>query len=431
MTAPMVPFLPPSARPSSLTFIDGVIYTSTSHGCGAAPNGVWALDLTADNKVTTWRTGGAHVAGSAGPSFGTDGTLYVATTTDASPDPEPARQQRRRARPGDASAEGLARHRRRGLQRFAGRVHAQGPRARRRVRQRRPPLPARRRVAGRRRPPDAAARHGEVLGGGHGRRPRDLGRRSGTRWIAASVEGGPTPGLKFTAEWPGAGREHRRVQAGRRRRPPDARAGLAVAEPGLAVGAGGGQRDGVGRVERRVSRGSRDAGAAQRRQRSVPARLYVLDAASGKPLWNSGLTITSRRAPGSPPGLARSTWSRTTITCTPSASRWSTERPCGLHSRRAGGRSPRSLRAPPRAVRAGSVPRRPRQGRPDGPGRSVVRHVPPGGAGRGREAHARRLAGRDREDGVAGRQGHRRGTGRGARLPVRPTSRATRPSRST
>ena len=33
--------------------------------------------------------------------------------------------------------------------------------------------------------------------------------------------------------------------------------------------------------------------AAQRRQRSVPARLYVLDAASGKPLWNSGLSITS------------------------------------------------------------------------------------------------------------------------------------------
>ena len=33
--------------------------------------------------------------------------------------------------------------------------------------------------------------------------------------------------------------------------------------------------------------------AAQRRQRSVPARLYVLDAASGKPLWNSGLAITS------------------------------------------------------------------------------------------------------------------------------------------
>ena len=45
MTAPMAPFLPPNARPSSLTFINGVVYTSTSHGCGAVPNGVWALDL--------------------------------------------------------------------------------------------------------------------------------------------------------------------------------------------------------------------------------------------------------------------------------------------------------------------------------------------------------------------------------------------------
>ena len=89
MTGPMVPFLPPSARPSSLTFIDGVIYTSTSHGCGGAPNGVWALDLTAANTVTTWRSGGAHVAGSSGPSFGTDGTIYIATTTDVSKPPSP------------------------------------------------------------------------------------------------------------------------------------------------------------------------------------------------------------------------------------------------------------------------------------------------------------------------------------------------------
>ena len=89
MTDPMVPFLPPSARPSSLTFIDGVVYTSTSHGCGAAPNGVWALDLTAGNTVTTWGTGTAHVAGSAGPAFGTDGTIYVATTADAATPPSP------------------------------------------------------------------------------------------------------------------------------------------------------------------------------------------------------------------------------------------------------------------------------------------------------------------------------------------------------
>ena len=80
--APMaepVPFLPPSARPSSLTFIDGVIYTTTSHGCGAAPNGVWALDLAANNRITTWASEAAQVAGRSGPAFGTDGTLYVAT----------------------------------------------------------------------------------------------------------------------------------------------------------------------------------------------------------------------------------------------------------------------------------------------------------------------------------------------------------------
>lgn len=33
--------------------------------------------------------------------------------------------------------------------------------------------------------------------------------------------------------------------------------------------------------------------AAQRAQRSVPAVLYAVDAATGKELWNSGRTITS------------------------------------------------------------------------------------------------------------------------------------------
>ena len=53
------------------------------------PNGVWALDLTAANAVTTWGTGGAHVAGGAGPSFGSDGTLYVAITKDPVTPPSP------------------------------------------------------------------------------------------------------------------------------------------------------------------------------------------------------------------------------------------------------------------------------------------------------------------------------------------------------
>ena len=33
--------------------------------------------------------------------------------------------------------------------------------------------------------------------------------------------------------------------------------------------------------------------AAQRAQRSVPAALYVLDAATGRAMWNSGTKITS------------------------------------------------------------------------------------------------------------------------------------------
>jgi hypothetical protein len=77
MTAP-VPFLPPNTKPSALIFVDGVVYTTTSSGCGAAPNAVWAIDLTAENKVTSWNTGGADIAGTTGPAFGGDGTLYVA-----------------------------------------------------------------------------------------------------------------------------------------------------------------------------------------------------------------------------------------------------------------------------------------------------------------------------------------------------------------
>jgi outer membrane protein assembly factor BamB len=75
---PPVPFLPPNARPSSLVSVDGFVYTSTSNGCGNAPNGVWALDLLSKEKtVTSWRTGGASVAGS--PAIGTSGTVYAAT----------------------------------------------------------------------------------------------------------------------------------------------------------------------------------------------------------------------------------------------------------------------------------------------------------------------------------------------------------------
>ncbi len=84
---PPVPFLPPNARPSSLVSVDGLVYTSTSNGCGNAPNGVWALDLLSpEKKVATWNTGGASVAGSV--ALGTSGIVYAATGAQP-PDPRP------------------------------------------------------------------------------------------------------------------------------------------------------------------------------------------------------------------------------------------------------------------------------------------------------------------------------------------------------
>src|SRR5437899_6354988 len=75
-----VKFLPPNAQASGLILVDNIVYTSTANNCGGAPNGVWAIDLGSPEKtITNWKTDAASVTGSAGPTIGTDGTLYVAT----------------------------------------------------------------------------------------------------------------------------------------------------------------------------------------------------------------------------------------------------------------------------------------------------------------------------------------------------------------
>lgn len=90
--APAVPFLPASTKPSSLLFVDGVVYTTTTSGCGATPNAVWSIDLSApgtdanpnpERKVASWQSG-ADIAGSRGVALGADGTLYVATAKGTS-----------------------------------------------------------------------------------------------------------------------------------------------------------------------------------------------------------------------------------------------------------------------------------------------------------------------------------------------------------
>jgi outer membrane protein assembly factor BamB len=72
---PPVKFLPPGANANGLIVVDGAAYVVTEQGCGGAPNGVWALDLQT-KQVANWK---ANVAGSAGPAFGPDGTLYITT----------------------------------------------------------------------------------------------------------------------------------------------------------------------------------------------------------------------------------------------------------------------------------------------------------------------------------------------------------------
>ena len=83
---PPVKFLPANANVVGSVLIDNVLYAATTGNCGGAANGVWAVDLVSDTKaVTMYDTKGAAVAGSAVPTSGTDGTLYVSTGAGDSP----------------------------------------------------------------------------------------------------------------------------------------------------------------------------------------------------------------------------------------------------------------------------------------------------------------------------------------------------------
>jgi hypothetical protein len=84
--APPLTFIPPNARPTNLIWTDGVVYTTTSRGCGNAPSGVWAVDTAADVPTAIrWETGGPEIAGQAGVAFGSDGTVYVAIGSAVAP----------------------------------------------------------------------------------------------------------------------------------------------------------------------------------------------------------------------------------------------------------------------------------------------------------------------------------------------------------
>jgi outer membrane protein assembly factor BamB len=79
MVTQPVRFVPPNSNAGNLILVDGFLYTWTINDCGGTPNGVWAIDLAGENKsVTSWKLNGGNIAGSSGPTLGTDGTIYVA-----------------------------------------------------------------------------------------------------------------------------------------------------------------------------------------------------------------------------------------------------------------------------------------------------------------------------------------------------------------
>jgi hypothetical protein len=77
---PPAKFLGPNAKVTGAVFIDNVLYAAATGNCGGVANGVYAIDLNENaNTVTSWSSNGAAIAGSLGPAFGSDGTIYVAT----------------------------------------------------------------------------------------------------------------------------------------------------------------------------------------------------------------------------------------------------------------------------------------------------------------------------------------------------------------
>ncbi len=73
------PFVPPNAKASSLTISEGVVYTTTSGGCGGTPDGIWALDLADANTVAKFHVGDSSISSLGGLAIGASGTVYVQT----------------------------------------------------------------------------------------------------------------------------------------------------------------------------------------------------------------------------------------------------------------------------------------------------------------------------------------------------------------
>jgi outer membrane protein assembly factor BamB len=73
---PPIQVLPlPYGKPYGLNLVNNVIYTVTGQGCGGGPNALYAVDL-ANRKVAVSYPPQAGLWGTAGPAVGPDGTIY-------------------------------------------------------------------------------------------------------------------------------------------------------------------------------------------------------------------------------------------------------------------------------------------------------------------------------------------------------------------
>jgi len=275
---PSLPFVPPDTKLSALIWVDGVVYAATSGECGAAPNALWAMDLNVpakERKTVSWKTGAASIAGISGLAFGTEGTIYVAVGTAASgatlPDSIVA-LDRETLTPKDwFTAPGadfnatpiVIRHKDKDL------------------------------VAATANDGRLYVLDGATLGGPDHRTPlavtakfTDAG--AGTalatfedasgRWIFATASGTAGRIVAFKLLDDGG---KLTVEAAWQSR--DLTSPLApIVVDGMVFAVSSGEFRGAGSLS-----------AAQRAQRSVPAVLYVLDTATGKPMWSSGTKITS------------------------------------------------------------------------------------------------------------------------------------------
>src|SRR5262245_16525591 len=76
---PPIPFVPALGKAWSLNLLNNVLYTTTSQGCNSVKSGVWSLDLSDPSHKVSFFPTGAGIWGRAGPAMTADGRIVVET----------------------------------------------------------------------------------------------------------------------------------------------------------------------------------------------------------------------------------------------------------------------------------------------------------------------------------------------------------------